>query len=98
MPCGFFLLLQIYPAFLSLEKTGLFDRLRLSCKDADEETIIKMNNLAAAIYMTSEGVPFMSAGEEMLRTKTNKDGTYNSNSYNAGDSVNTLKWSTLEEE
>ena len=80
------------------DNNTLFDRLRLSNSKDDEETIIKMNNLAAAIYMTAEGVPFMSAGEEMLRTKTNKDGTYNSNSYNAGDTVNSIKWATLEEQ
>ena len=80
------------------DNNTLFDRLRISNSKDDEETIIKMNNLAAAIYMTSQGVPFMSAGEEMLRTKTNKDGSYNSNSYNAGDTVNTIKWATLEEQ
>ncbi len=80
------------------DNNTLYDRLRLSCKDADDETIIRMNNLAAAIYMTSEGIPFMSAGEEMLRTKTNKDGTFNSNSYNAGDTVNSIKWATLDED
>ena len=78
------------------DNNTLFDRLRLSCRDAEEEKIIRMNNLAAAIYMTAEGVPFMSAGEEMLRTKTNKDGSYNDNSYNAGDTVNSIKWATLE--
>ncbi len=80
------------------DNNTLFDRLRISNRDDDEETIIKMNNLAAAIYLTAEGVPFMSAGEEMLRTKTNKDGSYNENSYNAGDTVNSIKWATLEEQ
>lgn len=80
------------------DNNTLYDRLRLSNKDASDEDIVKMNNLAAAIYMTAEGTPFMSAGEEMLRTKTNKDGTYNSNSYNAGDTVNSLKWATLSEQ
>jgi pullulanase len=76
----------------------LFDRLSNSRPDADTEDLIRMNNLAAAIYMTSEGVPFMMSGEEMLRSKPNGDGTYNSNSYNAGDEVNALKWSDLEDE
>lgn len=80
------------------DNNTLYDRLRLSNKDAADEDIVKMNNLAAAIYMTAEGTPFMSAGEEMLRSKTNKDGTFNSNSYNAGDTVNTLKWATLSEQ
>ncbi len=57
-----------------------------------------MNNLTAAIYMTAQGVPFMQAGEDMLRTKTNMDGSYNSNSYNAGDEVNTIDYNSLENE
>ena len=76
----------------------LYDRLRLSREDADNDTIVRMNNLAAAIYLTAEGVPFMQAGEDMLRTKTNSDGTFNSNSYNAGDAVNTIDYNSLEDE
>lgn len=75
----------------------LFDRLQNSRSDASLEDLVKMNNLAAAIYMTAEGIPFMQAGEEMLRTKLNDDGTFNSNSYNAGDKVNAIVWSSLED-
>jgi pullulanase len=57
-----------------------------------------MNNLAASIYMLSEGVPFLQAGEEMLRSKPNGDGTYDSNSYASGDEINSIKWSTLDDE
>ena len=53
------------------------------------------NRLSAAIVQTSLGVPFMQAGEEMLRTKTNEDGSYNENSYNSSDQVNNLKWNDL---
>lgn len=80
------------------DNNTLFDRLRGSRTDASEEDIIKMNNLAAAYYMMAEGVPFMQAGEEMLREKVNEDGTYNANTYNAGDEINSIKWDTLEEE
>lgn len=74
----------------------LFDRLQNSCPDASREDLIRMNNLAAAVYMTSQGTPFMQAGEEMLRTKVNEDGSFNGNSYNAGDKVNSIKWSDLD--
>ena len=57
-----------------------------------------MNNLAAAIYMTAEGVPFMQAGEEFLRSKVKADGGLDENSYASPDSVNSLKWSNLEDE
>lgn len=56
---------------------------------------VKRNSLSAAIVLTSLGVPFMQAGEEMLRSKKNADGTYNHNSYNASDAVNNLKWDLL---
>ena len=55
-----------------------------------------MNNLAAATYMTSQGIPFIHAGEELLRTKVNPDGTINHNSYNASDDVNMLRWENLD--
>lgn len=76
----------------------LFDHLQTARPEASREDLIRMNNLAAAVYMTAQGVPFLQAGEEMLRTKVNDDGTFNSNSYNASDAVNCLKWGDLEEE
>lgn len=73
----------------------LIDRITNSTPDASREDQIKMNNLAAAIYMTSEGIPFMQAGEEMLRTKVKADGSFDSNSYSSGDAVNQLVWENL---
>ncbi len=61
----------------------------------DESTLdmrMKRNALSAAIVETALGVPFMQAGEEMLRSKKNADGSYNENSYNASDEVNNLRW------
>lgn len=55
------------------------------------------NRLSAAIVQTSLGIPFMQAGEEMLRQKKNADGSYNENSYNASDEVNNLRWELLSE-
>lgn len=77
------------------DNNTLIDRLTLSRPDASREDLIKMNNLAAAIYLTSEGVPFMQAGEELLRTKVNADGSFNENSYNAGDKVNEINYANL---
>lgn len=73
----------------------LYDRLTNSTPDATVEDRIRMNNLAAAIYMTSQGIPFIHAGEEMLRSKPLADGTFDSNSYSSSDEVNNLKWSDL---
>ena len=58
--------------------------------------IIKMNNLAAAFYMTAQGIPFIHAGEEFLREKVNESGARVENSYNASDYVNHLEWSNLD--
>ena len=74
----------------------LFDRIVNSTK-ASREDQVKMNNLAAAIYMTSQGIPFMQAGEEMLRTKVNADGSFEENSYASSDEVHNLKWDDLNE-
>jgi pullulanase len=59
------------------------------------ELRLRRNRLTAAIVQTSLGIPFMQAGEEMLRQKKNPDGSYNENSYNASDAVNNLKWDRL---
>ncbi|MGN0142862.1 MAG: type I pullulanase [Roseburia sp.] len=76
----------------------LMDRISRSTPSASRADRIRMNNLAAAIYFTAEGIPFLQAGEEMLRTKTDSNGGFVENSYNSPDSVNSLKWDTLNEE
>lgn len=75
----------------------MMDRIARSTLDSSRADRIRMNNLAAAVYLTSEGIPFMQAGEEMLRSKLKAGGTYDENSYKSPDSVNSIKWSTLEE-
>lgn len=75
----------------------LADKLVLSTgKSAVDATVIKMNNLAAAFYMTSQGIPFIHAGEEILREKINADGSRNHNSYNSSDAVNHIDWNDAE--
>jgi pullulanase len=74
---------------------SLFDRLTMSTQDRTPEERIRMNNLAAAIVMTSQGTPFYQAGEELLRSKPKGDGTYDHNSYKSPDSINSIKWDTL---
>ena len=73
----------------------LWDEISSSNPDDSLEDRIKQNLLSAAIVYTSQGVPFILAGEEILRTKENVDGSFNHNSYNAPDSVNSIKWYTL---
>jgi pullulanase len=66
----------------------LFDRLRMSNPNATEAELIKMDELANGIVLTSQGVSFLHAGEEMLRTKKMV-----ANSYASPDSINELDWS-----
>ena len=82
----------------------LIDRIVVSTPNATWEDQVKMNNLAAAIYLTAQGIPFMQAGEEMLRSKPLsavgtevKEGEvpYDHNSYNKADAINSLKWDDL---
>ena len=77
------------------DNMSLFDRLTLSNPEASTEDLIRYNNLAAAIYMTAQGVPFFQAGEEMLRSKPLGNGEFDHNSYCSPDSVNSLKWNDL---
>ncbi len=74
---------------------SLFDRLTMSTQDNSFEDRVRMNNLAAAIVMTSQGTPFFQAGEELLRSKPLPEGGYDHNSYKSPDSINSIKWDTL---
>lgn len=76
----------------------LWDKINSSNADDSLEDRVKQNLLAASIVYTSQGTPFILAGEEMLRSKPNADGTFNHNSYNASDAVNSIKWDNLNDE
>ena len=80
------------------DNNTLFDRILLATPDAAREDQEKMNRLAAAFTILSQGVPFLQAGEELLRTKPSKNGRFDHNSYCSPDSVNSIKWDTLAEE
>ncbi len=69
----------------------LFDRLRISNPQATEEELIKMHKLAETIVLTSQGVPFLHAGMEILRTKDGEE-----NSYNLPDEINQIDWTRKE--
>ena len=80
------------------DNLALFDRIITATTGKTFEERVKMNNLAAAIVMTSQGVPFFQAGEEMLRSKPLPDGGYDHNSYRSSDEINNLKWADLNNE
>ena len=69
----------------------LVDRLRASIPGITEEELIRLDLLAQTAVFTSQGVPFMLSGEELLRTKK---GVHNS--FESPDSVNQFDWSNKE--
>lgn len=73
----------------------LFDRIALTAPKASTADRIRMNRLAAAFSILSQGVPFFHAGEEMLRTKPDGKGGFDENSYRSGDDVNAFRWENL---
>ncbi len=80
------------------DNNTLFDRICLAAPEAPRDVQIRMNNLAAAFTLLSQGIPFFQAGEEILRTKPGKKGEVDHNSYRSSDKVNSLKWDTLDHE
>ena len=72
------------------DNNTLWDKLLLSNPTDSEEARVQMNKLGAAILMISKGMPFIHAGEEMLRTKDGDE-----NSYKSSDAINNIDWSVL---
>jgi pullulanase, type I len=70
----------------------LVDRLKASIPEAayDMEEVIRLDQLAQTVVFTSQGIPFMLSGEEMLR---DKKGVHNS--FNSPDEINHLDWNNL---
>ena len=69
----------------------LVDRLKASIPKLKEDELIRLDLLAQTAVFTSQGVPFMLSGEELLRTK---QGVHNS--FESPDSINRLDWSNKE--
>ena len=68
----------------------LTDRLRSSIPYIGDDELIRLDLLAQTAVLTSQGVPFILSGEEMLR---DKKGVHNS--YRSPDSINRLDWNNL---
>ncbi len=66
----------------------LYDKLKNSTPDS-EETLGKMHRLANAIILTSQAVPFLHSGSELMRTKNGVE-----NSYRSPEKINQVDWST----
>ena len=69
----------------------LVDRLKASIPGITTDELIRLDLLAQTAVLTSQGVPFILSGEEMLRTK---QGVHNS--YESPDEINHLDWNGIE--
>lgn len=68
----------------------LTDRLRTSMPGINTDELIRLDLLAQTTVFTSQGVPFMLCGEEMLRDKKGV-----ANSFRSPDNINHLDWNNL---
>jgi len=73
----------------SHDNMTLVDKITASVKDAKPADIAQLSQLAASIALLSQGMPFIQAGQEFLRSKGG-----DTNSYKSSDLVNSLKWGT----
>ena len=65
----------------------LVDRLRTSVSDLKGNDLEKLDLLAQTAVLTSQGIPFIFAGEEVMRDKK-----FVHNSFNSPDSINAINW------
>ena len=65
----------------------LIDRLKASMPGATPEQLVRLDKLAQTVVFTSQGIPFIYAGEEVMRDKQGVD-----NSYKSPDAVNAIDW------
>ncbi|GAB6137556.1 type I pullulanase [Halanaerobaculum tunisiense] len=77
----------------------LWDKIIGSTTEVTLEERKRMHKLATAIILTSQGVPFLHGGTELLRSKPNpeRDKGFDHNSYNSSDYTNQLQWSRKEQ-
>ncbi|PGV49629.1 type I pullulanase [Bacillus cereus] len=65
----------------------LWDKLELTNPGDSEEVRKQMHKLSSSILLTSQGIPFLHAGQEFMRTKYGDH-----NSYKSPDSINQMDW------
>ena len=82
------------------DNNTLHDKLYLTLvEDEKLDLIPALQKQANAIVLTSQGIPFLHAGDELLRTKplADKEG-FDHNSYESPDSTNQIRWDLMTDE
>lgn len=89
------------------DNNTLYDKLMMSTTYTQKEFIPNMIKQANAVVLLAQGIPFIHAGEEFMRSKPCATGytdtcdagkKYDHNSYQSPDSVNQLRWNLKAEE
>lgn len=65
----------------------LADRLKAALPDVGFDELVRLDKLAQTVVLTSQGIPFLYAGEELMRDKQGVD-----NSYKSPDAINGIAW------
>jgi pullulanase len=76
----------------------LWDKLYYTNSTDSIEKRIRMDKLAASMVYLAQGVPFIQAGQEFLRSKPFPGGmVFDHNSYKSPDAINSIKWNRKSE-
>ena len=78
---------QIITYVSAHDNQTLWDKLSETMPEAGEEERLRLNRMAAALYMTCQGTIFFLSGEEFARTKDGLE-----DSFNAPIALNRLDW------
>ena len=73
----------------SHDNLTLADKISGSVPNSTPKQIAQMSRFASSIALLAQGLPFIQAGQEFLRSKNGDE-----NSYKSSDAVNSLKWNT----
>lgn len=65
----------------------LWDKLTLALPNESEEILRKRHRFITSLVLLSQGIPFLHAGQEFLRTKNGEH-----NSYKSSDEINMFRW------
>ena len=77
------------------DNNTLHDKLYLSLETTEDLKILPaLQKQANLMVLTAQGVPFLHAGDEILRSKPLPDGGFDHNSYQSPDSINQIRWTT----
>ena len=73
----------------SHDNLTLADKIVSSVPTATPSQVAQMSRFASSIALLAQGLPFIQAGQEFLRSKGGDE-----NSYKSSDAINSIKWST----